>query len=128
MSAHQHDEGHTVAGWTGTVLATLGVTVVGAGVCAGNALGVWGGLGLVVISVVVTWTLHLAGWGKPPGPRPAGQWAWRVRDSSASRGHAGCVGCRLAGRRPGAGALPAGVEPDSHDAAVSGGTVTEPVT
>ena len=98
MSAHLHDEGHTVAGWTGFVLAITGVTVVGAGVCAMSPL-LWGsGAGLVVISVVVTWALHLAGWGKPPGRRPVGEWGWRVRDSAARSGHPGCVGCRLAGR------------------------------
>ncbi|MGQ4382228.1 HGxxPAAW family protein [Streptomyces sp. SAS_270] len=128
MSAHQHDEGHTVAGWTGTVLATVGVTVAGAGVCAGNALWVWGGPVLVAISVLVTWTLHLTGWGKPPGPRPADQWAWRTRDLSARHGHPGCVGCRLAGRRPTTDAAPAATEPVPVESGPGGSVPGEPVT
>ncbi len=46
----------------------------------------------------VTWALHLAGWGKPPGTRPREQWPVRARDRGARDGHAGCLGCRLAGR------------------------------
>ena len=29
MSAHQYDEGHTVAGWTGFGIATVGTAVAG---------------------------------------------------------------------------------------------------
>ncbi|MEU6258729.1 HGxxPAAW family protein [Streptomyces sp. NPDC047043] len=98
MSAHQYDEGHTVAGWTGFAIATVGAVVLGFGVCTASALILGGGLGIVAVSVLVTWALHLAGWGKPPGRRPREQWGWRVRDLAAREGHAGCVGCRLAGR------------------------------
>ncbi|MFF6884901.1 HGxxPAAW family protein [Streptomyces sp. NPDC012421] len=52
-----------------------------------------------VTAPVVTWLLHLAGWGKPSGPRPPDQWDWRVRDTTARTGHPDCLGCRLAGRR-----------------------------
>lgn len=57
------------------------------------------GIGLIGLSAVVTWLLHLAGWGKPSGPRPADQWDWRVKDLGARRGHPGSLGCRMAGRR-----------------------------
>ncbi|MFG2378739.1 HGxxPAAW family protein [Streptomyces sp. NPDC048504] len=103
MSAHQYDEGHTVAGWTGFGIATVGSTVAGVGVCTVSALLIAGGLGIVVVSVLVTWALHLTGWGKPPGRRDREQWGMRVRDPSARAGHAGCVGCRLAGRGPARG-------------------------
>ncbi|MFH9400800.1 MULTISPECIES: HGxxPAAW family protein [unclassified Streptomyces] len=96
MSAH--DEGHTVAGWTGCAVATIGTAVIGVGVC-GWRPGIWLGLALTVAAVLVTWVLHLAGWGKPPGVRPAGQHPLGVRDQSARQGHPGCVACRLAGRR-----------------------------
>ncbi|MFF7736589.1 HGxxPAAW family protein [Streptomyces sp. NPDC007984] len=96
-----YDEGHTVAGWTGFALAVVGTAVTGAGLCVWRPIGVWLGLGVVVLSVLVTWLLHLAGWGKPSGPRPRDQWSWRVRDLTARDGHADCVGCRMAGRRPG---------------------------
>ncbi|MCX5235594.1 HGxxPAAW family protein [Streptomyces prunicolor] len=98
MSAHQYDEGHTVAGWTGFGIATLGTTVAGVGMCVVSAPLIGGGLGIVAVSVLVTWALHLTGWGKPPGRRDRAQWGMRVRDPLARAGHAGCVGCRLAGR------------------------------
>ncbi|MGW1211824.1 HGxxPAAW family protein [Streptomyces sp. NPDC002499] len=106
MSAHQYDEGHTAAGWTGFGIATVGTAVLGLGVCTTSVVLLAGGLGIVVVSVLVTWALHLAGWGKPPGLRPREQWAWRVRDLTAREGHAGCVGCRLAGRNPERGRSP----------------------
>ncbi|WP_373428906.1 HGxxPAAW family protein [Streptomyces rishiriensis] len=50
------------------------------------------------LAALVTWGLHVAGWGKPPGVRPRSEWGMRVRDPWARGGHPGCVGCRLAGR------------------------------
>ncbi|WP_306334943.1 HGxxPAAW family protein [Streptomyces sp. KL118A] len=96
MSGH-HDEGHTVAGWTGSLVAMLGTVSAGVGV-VGWRPGIWLGLILLVASVLVTWVLHLAGWGKPPTPRSPDQWRLSVRDLSVRAGHANCVGCRLAGR------------------------------
>ncbi|WP_328880621.1 HGxxPAAW family protein [Streptomyces sp. NBC_00299] len=94
----QYDEGHTVAGWTGTAIATIGSAVVGAGICTVSAVLITGGLGITAASVLVTWALHLTGWGKPPGVRPRDQWRMGARDLSARAGHADCWGCRLAGR------------------------------
>ncbi|MET8771378.1 HGxxPAAW family protein [Streptomyces sp. NPDC004658] len=93
-----YDEGHTIAGWTGVAIATAGGTVVGLGVCTASLPVAGAGLAVVAVSVLVTWALHLSGWGKPPGVRPRGQWGMRVRDVQAREGHPGCVGCRLAGR------------------------------
>ncbi|MEU2064388.1 HGxxPAAW family protein [Streptomyces sp. NPDC013455] len=93
-----YDEGHTVAGWTGVGIATVGGSVAGLGVCTASLPVVAAGLAVVAASVLVTWVLHLSGWGKPPGVRPRDQWGMRVRDSGAREGHDGCVGCRLAGR------------------------------
>jgi hypothetical protein len=98
VGAHQYDEGHTVAGCTVFAVATAGSVVLGLGVVMVSALVVAGGLAVVALSVLVTWALHLAGWGKPPGRRPREQWGWRTRDLSAREGHPGCVGCRVAGR------------------------------
>ncbi|NNN31508.1 hypothetical protein HLK59_14265 [Streptomyces sp. S3(2020)] len=100
MSAHQYDEGHTVAGWTGFAVAIVGTTVLGLGVIMVSVPVLSGGLAIVAASVLTTWTLHLTGWGKPPGIRPRAQWGMRTRDLSARAGHPGCVGCRLAGRGP----------------------------
>ncbi|WP_028804481.1 HGxxPAAW family protein [Streptomyces sp. 142MFCol3.1] len=115
----QWDEGHTLAGWTGFTIATVGATGSGLGLCTGSALGLWGGLGVVLIGVLTTWALHLAGWGKPPGRRPVDEWGWRVRDLGARDGHPGCLGCRLAGR-----GRPAGVPARVSGEAGRGGTGT----
>jgi hypothetical protein len=93
-----YDEGHTIAGWTGFGVATAGSGVAGVGVCTASLPVVVGGLAVVAVSVLVTWALHLTGWGKPPGVRPREQWGMRVRDTQARAGHTGCVSCRLAGR------------------------------
>ncbi|MEU9234829.1 HGxxPAAW family protein [Streptomyces subrutilus] len=107
MSAHGHvDLGHTVAGWTGTGLALVGFTGAGVAVCAAWAPGVWIGLGVVAAAGAVTWLLHLAGWGKPSGPRPEADWDWRTRDAAALAGHADCLGCRVGGPRRAAAAAP----------------------
>ncbi|MFK4103654.1 HGxxPAAW family protein [Streptomyces sp. NPDC019531] len=110
MSAHQYDEGHTVAGWTGVGVAAVGTSVLGVGVCMVSGSLIAGGLAITLVSALVTWALHLSGWGKPPGRRPREQWGMRVRDTSARGGHAGCVGCRMAGRggRPSAAVVAAG--------------------
>ncbi|MER6449004.1 hypothetical protein DEJ51_01725 [Streptomyces venezuelae] len=107
MSAHGHvDLGHTVAGWTGTTLALLGFAGAGAAVCAAWVPGIWIGLGVVAVAGIVTWVLHLAGWGKPSGPRPEADWDWRVRDARAHAGHADCLGCRVGGPRRARAAAP----------------------
>ncbi|CAM5492217.1 hypothetical protein STANM309S_02744 [Streptomyces tanashiensis] len=95
MSAHQYDEGHTVAGWTGFGIATVGTAVLGLGVRTNSGALIAGGLAVTAVSVLVTWALHLSGWGKPPGRRPRAEWGMRV-DGGAGGG-CGCVGCRRAG-------------------------------
>ncbi|MER6425366.1 HGxxPAAW family protein [Streptomyces sp. NPDC001137] len=100
MSAHENvDLGHTVAGWTGTAVALVGFCVAGLGVIAVSAALVISGAAVIALAAVITWLLHLAGWGKPSGPRPADQWHWRVKDLGARQGHPNCLGCRMAGRR-----------------------------
>ncbi|MFE6132531.1 HGxxPAAW family protein [Streptomyces sp. NPDC056437] len=109
MSAHgDHDMGHTVAGWTGTAMATAGTAALGAGLAAGSPWGLGLGGVVVALSAFTTWLLHLAGWGKPSGPRPRprGRRSWRTRDTTVRYGHPGCVGCRLAGRRQEAAVAP----------------------
>ncbi|MEV3967104.1 HGxxPAAW family protein [Streptomyces sp. NPDC050698] len=98
MSAHQYDHGHTVAGWVGFGIATVGAGGAGLGVCTVSGVLIAGGVAIGVVSLLVTWALHLSGWGKGPGVRPRAEWDWRVRDSAAPSGHEECLGCRLAGR------------------------------
>ncbi|MFF2193674.1 HGxxPAAW family protein [Streptomyces sp. NPDC058157] len=101
MSAHGYDEGHTVAGWSGTAVACAGAAVLGLGV-VGWTPGIWIGIAVVAAAAVLTWVLHLTGWGKGPGPRPKEHWPMGARDRTAREGHTGCLGCRMAGRRPAA--------------------------
>ncbi|MFD8259996.1 HGxxPAAW family protein [Streptomyces griseoluteus] len=79
--------------------AGIGSGVVGAGACTGSVAALVGGGVLVAVSVLVTWALHLSGWGKPPGVRPREEWGMRTRDTQARGGHPGCVGCAMASRR-----------------------------
>ncbi|MFJ5933974.1 HGxxPAAW family protein [Streptomyces sp. NPDC093071] len=106
MSTHGDvDLGHTLAGWTGTALAVVGLGVLGVSVVAVSAPLLLLGTGLGLLAGVTTWLLHLAGRGKPSGPRSRQEWPWRVRDPGARRGHPDCLGCRMAGRRPAAAAV-----------------------
>ncbi|MEU8789168.1 HGxxPAAW family protein [Streptomyces sp. NPDC048643] len=93
-----HDLGHTVAGWTGTAVAVLGFCVTGAALTKGSGAGLALGAAGIVAAALVTWVLHLSGWGKPSGPRPVGEQSWRTKDRTAAEGHPGCLGCRMAGR------------------------------
>ncbi|MZF87306.1 HGxxPAAW family protein [Streptomyces sp. SID5643] len=115
MSAHQYDHGHTVAGWVGTGIASVGAGVAGLGVIKVSGALIGGGLAIGVVSLLVTWALHLAGWGKGPGLRPRAEWGWRVRDSAAPGGHAECLACRLAGRGRGARAVVVPVMPAQRE-------------
>jgi hypothetical protein len=120
-----YDEGHTVAGWTGTAIGTAGSVALGMGVC-GWAPGFPLGIAVSVAALLVTWVLHLAGWGKPPGPRPRDQWALGARDRTGRGGHPGCLGCRLAGRRgPRTAGLP---EPVTSTATAPAATGTPAVS
>ncbi|MGW5263571.1 HGxxPAAW family protein [Microbispora sp. NPDC004025] len=89
------DLGHTVAGWAGCVVVLCGCATAGAAMCAASPLGVRLGIGVIALGGLITWALHLAGWGKPSGPRPPEQWNWRTRDPMT--GHGDCLACRLAG-------------------------------
>ncbi|MEV4456156.1 HGxxPAAW family protein [Microbispora sp. NPDC049633] len=114
------DLGHTVAGWTGCVVVLCGCATAGVGMCAASSLGVWLGIGLIVLGGLVTWALHLAGWGKPSGPRPPEQWNWRTRDPMT--GHGDCLACRLAGGAGRRDRVPA-LNPGTH---VTPGTSVAP--
>ncbi|MEU0688127.1 HGxxPAAW family protein [Streptomyces uncialis] len=98
MSGHAYDHGHTLAGWVGVAVATAGGTVTGLGVISWRP-GIWLGLAVTAAAVLITWAMHLTGWGKAPGLRPVTERGLRVRDGAARAGHPDCLGCALAGRR-----------------------------
>ncbi|MER6599740.1 HGxxPAAW family protein [Streptomyces parvus] len=92
MSAHGHvDLGHTAAGWAGTATAIIGLTLTGIAMAAVSAPLALAGAAVTLGAGALTWLLHLAGWGKPSGPRPESEWPWRVRDRTARQGHPGCL-------------------------------------
>ncbi|RKE17021.1 HGxxPAAW family protein [Streptomyces sp. TLI_171] len=94
MSAHgDHDMGHTVAGWTGSALGILAALTAGLGLILASTAVLLAGLALAPTAALVTWLLHLTGWGKPTGPRPPHLRPWRTRDRTP---HPQCLGCRLA--------------------------------
>lgn len=93
-----HDLGHTVAGWTGTAITVIDCCVAGVAMTRGSAPDLALGTGVIAVAGLVTWVLHLSGWGKPSGPRPVREQNWRVRDHEAAQGHPNCLGCRIAGR------------------------------
>ncbi|SCD55184.1 hypothetical protein GA0115239_10341, partial [Streptomyces sp. BpilaLS-43] len=61
----------------------LACAVLGFAVVTGSAVVLGLGVALVVVAALTTWTLHLAGRGKPGGPRPVGGEGRRTRDSTA---------------------------------------------
>ncbi|MFE7889670.1 HGxxPAAW family protein [Streptomyces sp. NPDC057412] len=119
----QYDEGHTLAGWIGVAVATVGCSVLGAGICVTSAPLMWAGFAVTVASVLVTWGLHLTGWGKPSGIRPRDQWGMLVRDLGALEGHPDCWGCRLAGRGRRTAEAPAAAPSPAGEAAGVAGAV-----
>ncbi|MFD8936639.1 HGxxPAAW family protein [Streptomyces sp. NPDC059578] len=126
MSGHTYDHGHTLAGWVGVAIASVGGTAVGTGIIAWRP-GIWWGLAVTALAVLVTWALHLAGWGKPPGLRPPSQRGLRVRDRAARGGHPNCLGCRLAGRATGR-ATEQEAAPDADSSTTGTPTVDVPAT
>ncbi|GHD38343.1 hypothetical protein GCM10010335_36900 [Streptomyces galbus] len=128
MSVHPYDEGHTVAGWTGVAIATVGTSVMSVGVCTVSPLALVVGGVIDVLALLVTWALHLSGWGKPPGIRPRAEWSMRVRDPHARGGHPECLGCRLAGRGRHVASPQAVSAPVVPPAVVSSPVASSPVT
>ncbi|WP_078861043.1 HGxxPAAW family protein [Streptomyces rubellomurinus] len=123
MSTHgDHDMGHTVAGWTGSVLAVLGFAVAGGALVLGSAAGLWAGGALTALGGLASWLLHLAGRGKPTGPRPPHLRHWRTPDPAGRHGHPDCLGCRLAGRRGGGAVAAAAAAVTARPAPTPSGT------
>ncbi|MFE0517056.1 HGxxPAAW family protein, partial [Streptomyces sp. NPDC058964] len=61
MSAHgDYDMGHTVAGWTGTAMASAGFTVCGLGMVTGSLVPLVGGVVIVVLAVLTTCEIELS--------------------------------------------------------------------
>ncbi|MFJ9325237.1 hypothetical protein ACIRPN_05795 [Streptomyces sp. NPDC101230] len=75
------------------------MTLTGISVAAVSAPLALAGAEITLGAGVLTWLLHLAGWGKPSGPRPESEWPWRYGTSPPGRGTPGLPG--LPGRTRG---------------------------
>ncbi|MEN8653319.1 HGxxPAAW family protein [Streptomyces sp. 21So2-11] len=57
--------GHTPAAWTGVTIAFIGFCVSGAFMVLANPLGVWAGLAVILLGLVVGMAMSAAGLGMP---------------------------------------------------------------
>jgi hypothetical protein len=57
--------GHTLAAWTGVIIAFIGFCVAGAFMVAANPVGFWAGMGVVIIGGIVGYAMKLVGLGMP---------------------------------------------------------------
>ncbi|WP_434588563.1 HGxxPAAW family protein [Streptomyces sp. A5-4] len=63
MAGSSH--GHTPAAWTGVSIAFIGFCISGAFMVLANPLGVWVGLALILLGLVVGLAMSAAGLGMP---------------------------------------------------------------
>ncbi|MDJ0461264.1 HGxxPAAW family protein [Streptomyces sp. H27-C3] len=63
MAGSSH--GHTPAAWTGVTIAFIGFCVSGTFMVLANPLGVWAGLAVILLSLVVGLAMSAAGLGAP---------------------------------------------------------------
>ncbi|MEV4525711.1 HGxxPAAW family protein [Streptosporangium sp. NPDC049304] len=75
----EHDMGHTVAGWTGSIVCIIGFAISGVAMTAADVLFFWIGAGVVILGGALGWLLHRLGFGKEIGPRPVSERGMRRR-------------------------------------------------
>ncbi|MEV4377939.1 HGxxPAAW family protein [Streptosporangium sp. NPDC049644] len=75
----EHDMGHTVAGWTGSIVCMTGFAISGLAMVADGVVFFWAGVGVVVLGGALGWLLHRMGFGKEIGPRPVSERGMRRR-------------------------------------------------
>ncbi|WP_440070511.1 HGxxPAAW family protein [Streptosporangium sp. OZ121] len=102
----EHDMGHTVAGWTGSIVCITGFAISGMAMVAASVPFFWVGAGVVALGGALGWLLHRMGLGKEIGPRPASERGMRRRPASSARG-----GAVRQERRPAGQGLRAGGPP-----------------
>ncbi|MER5645444.1 HGxxPAAW family protein [Streptosporangium sp. NPDC002524] len=75
----EHDMGHTVAGWTGSIVCITGFAISGVAMVVASVPFFWIGAGVVALGGALGWLLHRLGLGKEIGPRPASERGMRLR-------------------------------------------------
>ncbi|HET6857432.1 MAG TPA: HGxxPAAW family protein [Streptomyces sp.] len=63
MAGSSH--GHTPAAWTGVTIAFIGFCISGAFMVLANPLGVWAGMAVILLGLVVGLAMKAAGLGAP---------------------------------------------------------------
>ncbi|MGS2646767.1 HGxxPAAW family protein [Streptosporangium sp. LJ11] len=100
----EHDMGHTVAGWTGSIVCITGFAISGVAMVSASVLFFWVGAGVVALGGSLGWLLHRMGFGKEIGPRPAAERGMRRRPASSAPGAVeppgGAAGSRTEPRPP----------------------------
>ena len=71
--------GHTVAGWTGSIVCIAGFAISGVAMTAASVPFFWIGAGVVALGGFLGRLLHRMGFGKEIGPRPASERGMRRR-------------------------------------------------
>ncbi|WP_051753292.1 HGxxPAAW family protein [Streptosporangium amethystogenes] len=82
----EHDMGHTVAGWTGSIVCITGFAISGLAMVAASVPFFWAGVGVVVLGGALGWLLHQMGFGKEIGPRPVSERGMRRRPAPRTAG------------------------------------------
>ncbi|WP_436758412.1 HGxxPAAW family protein [Streptosporangium sp. V21-05] len=82
----EHDMGHTVAGWTGSIVCITGFAISGVAMVAASVPFFWIGAGVVALGGALGWLLHQMGLGKEIGPRPASERGMHWRPASRTPG------------------------------------------
>lgn len=88
----EHDMGHTVAGWTGSIVCITGFAISGVAMVAAGVPFFWIGAGVVALGGALGWLLHQMGLGKEIGPRPASERGMRRRPASRTPRTSGTAG------------------------------------
>ncbi|MFF3443318.1 HGxxPAAW family protein [Streptosporangium sp. NPDC002721] len=84
----EHDMGHTVAGWTGSIVCIVGFAISGVAMVAASVPFFWVGAGVVALGGALGWLLHQMGLGKEIGPRPVSERGMRWRPAPRTPGAA----------------------------------------
>jgi hypothetical protein len=106
----EHDMGHTVAGWTGSIVCITGFAISGVAMTAASVPFFWIGAGVVVLGGALGWLLHQMGLGKEVGPRPVSERGMHWRPAPRTPGAPGAPRTSGAPEVPG-GAVRSRTEP-----------------
>lgn len=69
MAGHDHDDhGHTLAAWTGVIIALIGFSAAGAFMIAAKPVPFWASMGVILLSPLAGLAMRMLGFGKKEQP------------------------------------------------------------